>query len=169
MLIFYAKNALLQDRSNRFFFFGEIVMFGIGLPELLVILAVALIVVGPDKLPDLAKNLAKTLAQLKQGAEELKTELTDAAKPQELLDEITPNLEEAAQNIKETLKTLPPSDLANIPEEMRQLADRTIREVEEVAQPIQQSVKELTEATEETTTQTETKKAVIQKTTETQG
>ncbi len=109
-------------------------MFGIGLPELLVILAVALIVVGPDKLPDLAKNLARTLAQLKQGAEELKTELTEAAKPQELLDEITPNLEEAAQNIKETLRTLPPPDLTNIPDEMRQLADKTMREV---AQPIQ--------------------------------
>ncbi len=114
-------------------------MFGIGLPELLVILAVALIVVGPDKLPDLAKNLARTLAQLKQGAEELKTELTEAAKPQELLDEITPNLEEAAQNIKKTLRTLPPPDLANIPDEMRQLADKTMREV---AQPIQTALQD---------------------------
>ena len=37
-------------------------MFGIGLPELILIMAVALIVVGPDKLPGLARSLAKELA-----------------------------------------------------------------------------------------------------------
>ena len=34
-------------------------MFGIGLPELILIMAVALIVVGPQKLPELAKALGK--------------------------------------------------------------------------------------------------------------
>jgi len=39
-------------------------MFGIGLPELILIMAVALIVVGPEKLPDLARGLAKQLIEL---------------------------------------------------------------------------------------------------------
>ncbi len=47
-------------------------MFGIGLPELLVIMAVALIVVGPDKLPELAKSLARGVLELKKVAGELK-------------------------------------------------------------------------------------------------
>jgi TatA/E family protein of Tat protein translocase len=34
-------------------------MFGIGMPELLIILAVALIVIGPKKLPDMARALRK--------------------------------------------------------------------------------------------------------------
>ncbi len=108
-------------------------MFGIGLPELLVILAVALIVVGPDKLPELAKNIAKTLAQLKQGAEELKTELNEAANPKELLEDIKPNLEETARNLQESLKDLPPPDL-DLQQDIRQLVNQTLQqETEEVA------------------------------------
>ena len=47
-------------------------MFGIGLPELILILGIALIVVGPDKLPELAKSLAKGVNELKKTAMELK-------------------------------------------------------------------------------------------------
>lgn len=47
-------------------------MFGIGLPELILIMAVALIVVGPDKLPDLAKALGRGIAELKKAASSLK-------------------------------------------------------------------------------------------------
>ncbi len=107
-------------------------MFGIGLPEILVILAVALIVVGPDKLPDLAKTLARTLAQLKQGADQLKTELNDAAKPQELLDELQPNLEEAAKTLQESLKTLP---TPNLQQELRQLAEETMQHATQPLSP----------------------------------
>jgi len=47
-------------------------MFGIGLPELLLIMAVALIVVGPEKLPELAKSLGRGIAELKKAASSLK-------------------------------------------------------------------------------------------------
>jgi sec-independent protein translocase protein TatB len=50
-------------------------MFGIGLPELILILAVALIVVGPEKLPDLARSLAKGVVELKKAANSLKESL----------------------------------------------------------------------------------------------
>jgi sec-independent protein translocase protein TatB len=47
-------------------------MFGIGMPEMILILAVALIVIGPKKLPDLAKSLGKALGEFKKATSDLK-------------------------------------------------------------------------------------------------
>jgi TatA/E family protein of Tat protein translocase len=47
-------------------------MFGIGVPELLMILVVALLVIGPKKLPDLAKSLGKGLAEFRKATDDLK-------------------------------------------------------------------------------------------------
>ncbi len=47
-------------------------MFGIGMPEMILILAVALIVLGPKKLPDLAKSLGRALGEFKKATRELK-------------------------------------------------------------------------------------------------
>ncbi|SDP18973.1 twin-arginine translocase TatA/TatE family subunit [Desulforhopalus singaporensis] len=79
-------------------------MFGIGLPEMILIMALALIVVGPDKLPDLARSLAKTIMDLKKTAEGLKESLTAEENP---LDEIKPDLEEAAKSLRENLLNAP--------------------------------------------------------------
>jgi Tat protein translocase TatB subunit len=50
-------------------------MIGIGLPELLLILALALIVLGPDRLPQLARQIARYMGKLKRASEELKSQL----------------------------------------------------------------------------------------------
>lgn len=52
-------------------------MFGIGLPELILIMAIALIVVGPEKLPELAKTLARQMVELKRAANALKDSLQE--------------------------------------------------------------------------------------------
>jgi TatA/E family protein of Tat protein translocase len=47
-------------------------MFNIGMPELLIIVAIALIVFGPDKLPELAKALSRAMREFKKASEEIK-------------------------------------------------------------------------------------------------
>ncbi len=56
-------------------------MFGIGLPELILIMAIALIVVGPEKLPELAKTLARQMVELKRAANALKDSLREEDLP----------------------------------------------------------------------------------------
>ena len=53
-------------------------MFGIGTPELIVILAVALIVLGPQRLPEVARALGKGLAELRRATSGIRDELDTA-------------------------------------------------------------------------------------------
>jgi len=48
-------------------------MFGIGMTEMIVIAALALIILGPKKLPDLARSLGKGFAEFKRATNELKS------------------------------------------------------------------------------------------------
>jgi len=80
-------------------------MFGIGLPEMILIMGLALIVVGPDKLPDLARSVAKGLMELKKTAEGLKETISAEGNP---LDEFRPDLEAAAKSFKTNLLETPP-------------------------------------------------------------
>ena len=47
-------------------------MFGIGMPELILILVIALMVIGPKKLPDLAKSLGRAMREFKKATNDLK-------------------------------------------------------------------------------------------------
>jgi len=47
-------------------------MFGLGMPELLVILAVALVVIGPKRLPDIAKALGKGMREFRKATNDIK-------------------------------------------------------------------------------------------------
>jgi Tat protein translocase TatB subunit len=56
-------------------------MFNIGTPELVLILVVALIVLGPKRLPELAKSLGRSLREFQRAAEDLKDSLQKDLRP----------------------------------------------------------------------------------------
>jgi len=52
-------------------------MFGIGFTEILVVLVIALIVLGPEKLPEVAKALGKAMRQFRSATDDIKRSVTD--------------------------------------------------------------------------------------------
>ncbi|MBW6394864.1 TatA/E family twin arginine-targeting protein translocase [Thermus sp. SYSU G05001] len=47
----------------------------LGMPEILVILVVALLIFGPKKLPELGRSLGQSIREFKRGAQEIREEL----------------------------------------------------------------------------------------------
>jgi len=90
-------------------------MFNIGLPEMLIILAIALIVFGPSKLPDLARAFGKAMREFKKATEEVKESFKEETKD---FEEIKSNLnqdhllEDLAKVVEEPPETTPDSSLA---------------------------------------------------------
>ena len=55
----------------------------IGMPELVVILVIALIIFGPRKLPELGRSLGKSIAEFKRASNELKNTLEEEIRVEE--------------------------------------------------------------------------------------
>jgi sec-independent protein translocase protein TatB len=58
-------------------------MFGIGGQELILILVIALVVLGPKKLPDLAKSLGRAMGEFQRASQDLKREIELAGEQSE--------------------------------------------------------------------------------------
>ena len=72
-------------------------IFGVGFPEITVILILALLIFGPKKLPELGKQLGKTLKSLKKASNEFQNEI-DQVMNEEDKDESPKSIESNQTN-----------------------------------------------------------------------
>ena len=81
-------------------------MFGsIGMPELIIILVIALIIFGPRKLPELGRSLGRSINEFKKASNELRSTLEDEIRVEEQHDRTT-----AATPATPPAATAPPVD-----------------------------------------------------------
>lgn len=52
-------------------------MFGLGMPELIVILVILLLIFGATKLPEIGKSIGKTISEFKKGMREIDSDKED--------------------------------------------------------------------------------------------
>ncbi len=86
-------------------------MFGIGMTEMVLIAALALIILGPKKLPDLARSLGKGFAEFKRATNELKSTIDLEIKAEDERhnkEVMTRNEEKIPDNGDEALSRLDP-------------------------------------------------------------
>jgi len=72
-------------------------MFGVGIPELVVIFLVALVILGPKQLPEVAKFLGKALGEFRKATDEISAEFNNA---KSMLEEEIRQAERATQEEK---------------------------------------------------------------------
>jgi sec-independent protein translocase protein TatA len=62
---------------------------GVGGPEMLIILAIAVLLFGANKLPELARSSGQAMGEFKKGRQEIEDELREAARAEPASEETT--------------------------------------------------------------------------------
>lgn|SRR5690349_21594800 len=97
-------------------------MFGVGLPELAVILVVGILVFGPDKLPDYARQAGRMVRQLRNLAQSAQNDLRNELGP-EYADLKLTDLDPRVAIRKHILEAIEADDLAEA--QAARMAERT--------------------------------------------
>ena len=107
-------------------------MFGLGAGELLIILAFALIFIGPKKLPELAKGLGKSIREFQKAKDDLMAQVHEESNnlKQDIMEDRS---EEAIVSSHDT-----PMELQDSPEENFEEFDKVEEEVAHNVTPVQE-------------------------------
>jgi Tat protein translocase TatB subunit len=98
-------------------------MFGIGPEELLLVAVLALLVLGPERLPKVMRDMGKVVGDLRRTSDELRDEFLNADKYLELKTAATPPAADAAPATAESTPAEVPGESA-FDREMREARER---------------------------------------------
>lgn len=84
---------------NTFFLF-------IGAPEVFVIMLIVVMVFGADKIPDIARGLGKGMRQVKDATNDIKREINNSAKENNLDTNIAKDINKEINNVKDDIDDL---------------------------------------------------------------
>ena len=76
----------------------------IGTPEVLFILVIVVMVFGADKIPEIARGMGKGMRMLKDATSDIKTEITKTAEKQGIDTDITKDITEEINKVKDDLE-----------------------------------------------------------------
>ena len=80
-------------------------IFGIGLPEMALIMVVALLIFGPKKLPEIGRSLGKTIRSFQDASKEFETEFKREAQKIEESVKMNAELEASQEDKAEFVKS----------------------------------------------------------------
>lgn len=75
----------------------------IGTPEILVILLFVVMVFGADKIPEIARGLGKGIRQVKDATNDIKKEINESAKLNNLGSNVTEDITKGVKEVKDKL------------------------------------------------------------------
>ncbi len=119
-------------------------MFGIGMTEMLLIAVLALIVLGPKKLPDLARSLGKGFAEFKRATNEFKNTMELESRAEEVRH-TQERLQKEGKLKPESEPVAPepapePAGIAAAVEEAKAAQAQYVAEDEEIARQLEEEV-----------------------------
>tara|TARA_B110000285_G_C14813901_1_gene463265 strand:+ start:47 stop:328 length:282 start_codon:yes stop_codon:yes gene_type:complete len=84
----------------------NIIFLFISGPEIMVIMLIVVMVFGADKIPEIARGLGKGIRQVKDATNDIKKEINDSAKPQDLGVNIGKDIKKEISNVKDSIEDL---------------------------------------------------------------
>jgi len=124
-------------------------MFDIGFSEMFLILVIALVVVGPERLPGVARKIGRFIGHARRSFDHLKREISSELESEELNQQLAKNnILDHSKKIKQELKDMTAMD--DKEKEVVQQALKGVNEVKEVVNNVNKKNHKSTQSTKST-------------------
>ncbi|MGH2664963.1 Sec-independent protein translocase subunit TatA/TatB [Flavobacterium sp.] len=116
-------------------------MFGIGGGELIVIIFIALMLFGSDKIPDIARTLGKAMAQLKNATNDIKSEIQRSAESNDIdIKSMTSDFTSEIDNVKQGFNKMVSDNTGENPLDITSEINKVKENIDDLTGPIKRQL-----------------------------